>query len=121
VTRRVLGMLADAGAITFGLFFMGSAGTVLVGAYLFIIFGNGFRYGRVYLHVSQFFCVVGFAFAAWNIEWWQSSLPGVVSGWMISLIILPVYVGTLAQHMYAARLKAEQALKDCLGRAARGS
>jgi two-component system sensor histidine kinase RpfC len=60
VARRMLGILADVGAITFGLLVMGGGGVVLVGTYLFIIFGNGFWYGRLYLHVSQLLSFIGF-------------------------------------------------------------
>jgi two-component system sensor histidine kinase RpfC len=119
--RRVLGMLADVGAITFALFFMGSGGAILVGTYLFLILGNGFRYGNVYLHVCQVFCLVGFALVAWSVEWWKFQAPAVVAGWMLVLITIPIYVGTLAHRLRAALWEAQQALKDCIGREARGS
>src|SRR4029450_12324507 len=38
LARRMLGILVDVSATTFGLFVMGEGGVVLVGLYLFIIF-----------------------------------------------------------------------------------
>src|SRR5208283_2308300 len=44
IPRRILGMLADAGGTTFALSLTGDKGVWLIGVYLFITFGNGFRY-----------------------------------------------------------------------------
>src|SRR6266581_5539881 len=60
VARRMLGLLADAAAITFGLSFARESGVGLVSAYLFIIFSNGVRYGRNYLLLCQALCLAGF-------------------------------------------------------------
>jgi two-component system sensor histidine kinase RpfC len=113
--RLVLGMLADVGAVTFGLLLAGRGGATLVGVYFFLIFGNGFRYGRAYLHTCQFLCLAGFGLVVSMVPWWQSEWS-VVVGWMISLIVLPSYVGLLADRIDAARVKAEEALKECVER-----
>jgi two-component system sensor histidine kinase RpfC len=47
VFRRYVGILVDVAAITCVMAMMGEAGAGMFGLYLFIIFGNGFRYGRV--------------------------------------------------------------------------
>ena len=49
VPRRMVGMVADVGVITWALFLSGEIGVSWFGIYLFITFGNGFRYGRAYL------------------------------------------------------------------------
>jgi two-component system sensor histidine kinase RpfC len=118
--RRFLGMLADVGAITFGLFLAGSLGAFLVSLYLLIIFGNGFRYGRAYLHVCQFLCLTGLVLVVSMVPWWQYERE-VAAGWMISIVVLPLYVAVLAGRIDAARVKAEEALKECVERERRGS
>jgi two-component system sensor histidine kinase RpfC len=120
VTRRVLGMLADVGAVTFALILTGESGVVLVGAYLFIIFGNGFRFGRVYFHVSQIFSLMGFVLVLLMAPWWQHELV-VGMSWLLWMIVLPFYVGVLAERINQARLRAEEALKECIERERRGS
>src|SRR5690348_15436182 len=48
VPRRYLAMVADNLVTTYCLMNMGEGGAVVIGVYLFITFGNGFRYGRLY-------------------------------------------------------------------------
>jgi two-component system, sensor histidine kinase RpfC len=115
ITRRLLGMLADVGAITFGLFLAGESGAVFVGAYLFIIFGEGFRYGRAYLFACQFLSLTGFMLVVVGVPWWQGEMA-VAEGWIVSMIVLPFYVATLAERMNVARVKAEAALRECVQR-----
>jgi two-component system sensor histidine kinase RpfC len=115
IPRRVLGMLADTGAITVGLFLAGKAGFGLVGVYLFLIFGNGFRYGRRYLFLCQTLCLIGFVSVVMTARWWRYE---PLIGWdlMIWMIVLPLYVSTLLKRIQEARAKAEQVLKECLER-----
>ncbi len=60
VARRFLGMVADNGVTSYCLIQTGEPGAVIIGVYLFITFGNGFRYGRAYLHACQVMSLVGF-------------------------------------------------------------
>ncbi len=115
VARRVLGILVDVGATTFWLFITGGAGAALVGMYPFITFDNGFRYGRLYLYVSQFLCLIGFVLVVSMVQWWQHELLVAVA-LMIWMIVLPVYVATLAERINVARMKAEEALEECIQR-----
>ena len=108
VPRRVLGMLADAGGTTFALFLAGDSGVGLVGVYLFITFGNGFRYGRSYLFLCQALCLTGFIPVVIVAPWWNEE-PYIGWGLMVSMIVLPLYVSTLLKRIYEARSKAEEA------------
>src|SRR4029453_135279 len=60
IVRRYVAMVADNSVTTFCLSQMGEGGAVVIGVYLFITFGNGFRYGRRYLHVCQALGLMGF-------------------------------------------------------------
>ena len=51
-------MVADATTTTFCVYFSGDAGVAIFGVYLFITFGYGFRYGRVYLFACQDLCML---------------------------------------------------------------
>ena len=44
--RRILGIVVDNTVASFGVFVLGEGGAVIVGLYLFVTLGNGFRYGR---------------------------------------------------------------------------
>ena len=115
ISRRVLGITFDVGTITAALYFLDAHGSVIIFTYLFIIFGNGFRYGRSYLFLSQCVSLVGLLLVATNVSWWKSH-PDVSVGWFVGLIVLPFYVGVLFERLKAARAKAEEALKECIER-----
>jgi two-component system, sensor histidine kinase RpfC len=118
VALRLLGILADVGAITWGLFAMGEGGVVLVSAYLLVIFGNGFRYGRRYLQASQFLTLVGFSIALLFSDFWSHHLSVGVC-FMLALIILPVYVGLLTRRIAIARKRADEANEASAAESAR--
>jgi two-component system, sensor histidine kinase RpfC len=112
VTRRILGIFADVSAATWGIWVMGEGGAVIVGVYLFFILGNGFRYGRLYLHVTQALSIVGFAVVILSGSWWKEHMSAAV-GFFYILLVIPFYVGVLAERMKAALLDAQQALEEC--------
>ena len=58
--RRAIGMVADNAATTYCLIRMDEGGAFVLGVYLFVAFGNGFRFGRASLHASQVLSIVGF-------------------------------------------------------------
>lgn len=114
-TRRIIGIVADNAGVTYAMLAMSDAGVVVFGAYLFVAFGNAFRYGRLYASLSQFLAVVGFTLVLSVSDFWQKHL-WVGMGLFIMLVILPLYVRLLFDHMRAGLLRTEQALKECLER-----
>lgn len=108
VLRRAIGMVADAGAATFSMFLAGESGVSMIGVYLFITFGNGFRYGRPYLFACQALCLTGFSFVLLYAQYWQGHRT---AGWslMVALVVLPLYVSTLLKRIQEARWRAEEA------------
>jgi two-component system sensor histidine kinase RpfC len=110
VVRRAIGMVNDAGAATAVMFLAGEAGASMIGVYLFITFGNGFRYGRVYLFACQALCLLGYAAVLGLDDHWQHHQT---VGWslMVALVVLPLYVSTLLERIEQARAKAEEANK----------
>jgi two-component system, sensor histidine kinase RpfC len=115
VSRRVIGMAADAGAATFCMFLLGESGVSMVGVYLFIIFGNGFRYGRAYLFACQALCLLGYSAVLLFVPYWQGHRVAGLS-LMVTLIVIPVYVSALLKRIQQSRARTEQALKECLER-----
>lgn len=108
VPRRLLGMAADAGGCTWYLCVAGEYGIVAIGIYLFITFGNGFRYGRRYLFGCQALCLIGFVASLLFVPFWiERRVEGV--GLLFALVVLPLYVSTLLKRIHEARQKAEEA------------
>ena len=108
VARRYLGMIADNAVTTYCLMNMGEGGAVVIGVYLFISFGNGFRYGRQYLHTCQAMGVVGFSCVLIFSEFWSQHIA-IGLGFLIGLVVLPFYVGVLAERLEKAKLRADEA------------
>jgi two-component system, sensor histidine kinase RpfC len=108
VFRRYASMLLDIVAITSLMLTMGEAGAVMFGLYLFLIFGYGFRYGRAYLHICQAMALIGFGSVLLLHPAWSTSLS-VGLACFCAILILPFYVGVLAQRIVDARRRAEEA------------
>jgi two-component system sensor histidine kinase RpfC len=81
---------------------------VIIGVYLFITFGNGFRYGRTYLHVCQIMSLLGFAMVIAMNDFWRHEMSLSI-GILLSIIVLPFYVGVLAQRITEAKQRADVA------------
>lgn len=108
IPRRALGMVADATTATIVVFTTNEAGVAMIGVYLFITFGNGFRYGRKYLFACQALCLLGFGSALLLDSFWRQHQ---VAGWnlFVALVILPLYVATLLTRIQEAQAKAVEA------------
>ncbi|HEX9205892.1 MAG TPA: ATP-binding protein [Candidatus Deferrimicrobiaceae bacterium] len=106
--RRYMGAAGDLGLTSVGIYLAEEAGAPLYVVLLWVIFGNGFRYGRRYLFVSSVIGTVGFGLAVWmNPYWHDKRIMGI--GLQIGTIILPLYVSSLLQKLTAAAQRAEEA------------
>ncbi len=108
VSRRYVGIIVDNAGITYFMAMMGEAGAVMFGLYLFIIFGNGFRYGRVYLHLCQALALVGFgSVLVLDTHWSNSSSVDIAC--FFAILVLPFYVSVLAKRITDAKKRADDA------------
>ncbi|MBU6483304.1 MAG: response regulator [Betaproteobacteria bacterium] len=108
VPRRLFGMLADTVGCTWYMWVTGDYGFFVIGVYLFITFGNGFRYGRKYLFGCQALCLTGLiAVLAFSPYWQNHRIAGL--GLLTALVVLPLYVSTLLNRIQEALAHAEEA------------
>ena len=106
--RRVAAAVLDAGSITFFMYHTGEYGTPLYIVYLWIIIGNGFRYGKPYLYNSLALSIAGFGLViAANDYWAQNRILGI--GLLVGMVVLSVYVGTLVKRLFDSVQRAEAA------------
>jgi len=106
--RRTFGIFVDNAANTAFLLLSGEAGAFVFGIYLFVTFGNGFRYGRRYLRISQALSIIGFLIVLYVSPFWSKHIP-VGIGILVALLVLPFYVGVLAERITEARKRADEA------------
>ncbi len=107
-TRKLAGAWLDVGGITLFMSVTADIGVVLVGVYLWVIFGNGFRFGKKYLYHAQVLSIVGFLIATRFSPYWKEQ-GTIAYSLLIMLIALPIYVAQLITRMHEARNKAEVA------------
>ena len=108
--RRIVGMCVDIGALTYCLYVGGSTTAVLYPIYLWIIFGNGFRFGLRYLFASMALALIGFATLLAASPYW-SGTGHLGIGLLAGLLVLPAYTSTLIRSLNKARTEAEEASK----------
>ena len=108
VPRRLLGAVVDIGMSSYGMAVTTDIGSVVFGVYLFVTFGNGFRFGKPYLFFSQTLSIIGFLLVMATNEYWRAH-ANMGIGLLLSLIILPLYVATLLTRITEARKRAEEA------------
>lgn len=106
--RRLAGAWVDIGSTTIFMTFTGELGVMLVGVYLWVTFGNGFRFGKKYLAHSQLLSIAGFIYTIRVNPYWQSH-ETISYSLLLMLIALPLYVAELINRMEEARRKAEEA------------
>jgi len=110
VPRRVLAILTDLGMLSYGTHAGGEIAALFYPIYLWIIFGNGFRFGQKYLFLSMGIALAGFGAVVLTTEYWSEHLQ-IVAGLMLGLVILPIYASTLIRKLSTARQQAEEANK----------
>lgn len=108
VGRRGLGMLVDVMGISFELYMDGAVSVLLYPAYLWVIFGNGLRFGARYIVASSVLSIVGFGAVIATTPYWQQQ-TFLSAGLLAGLVVLPGYVFALSRRVQAARHQAEQA------------
>jgi len=104
--RRIASAWLDIGAASIFMALTADIGVMLVAVYLWVIFGNGFRYGKKYLYHSQIISIIGFLIATNISPYWQTHQT-IGYSLIVMLIALPLYVSKLIGRMHEATLKAE--------------
>ncbi|MDR6287091.1 two-component system sensor histidine kinase RpfC [Methylopila jiangsuensis] len=107
-TRQALARPLDIGFLSVALYAGGAATAVLYPLYLWIVFGNGFRFGLGALRDGAALGVLGFAATVVATPYWRDN-PSLSAGLLIGLIALPAYAATLIRKLSRAKLAAEEA------------
>jgi two-component system sensor histidine kinase RpfC len=106
--RRVSGAALDMISLSVVMFLSGEESLLIFVLYLWVILGNGFRYGPRYLFISQGIALCGFTVAIIQGEFWQDHGAFGIS-LLLMLILLPLYAAFLIKQLHAAIDMAKQA------------
>lgn len=110
VFRRSLTMIADIGATTYGMLLTQESGALFFGVYLWVIVGNGLRYGIPALIGSYVLSIIGFTAVITLNDYWSSN-PRLSIGLMIPLVLIPLYLIKLRNQLNQALENAKEANK----------
>lgn len=106
--RRLLALGWDMSLVAFETHHGNGTTAVFYPIFLWIILGNGFRFGTFELHVSMLAGLAAFGTVVAVTPFWRENLPLSI-GLVIGLVILPLYAGVLIRKLSAARQQAEAA------------
>ena len=108
IARRLIGAWVDIGTATIFMSVTSDIGVALVIVYLWVTFGNGFRYGKKYLYHSQVLSIAGFIITLQLSPYWKTH-ETVGYSLLAMLFILPLYVAQLITRLNEAKKNAEEA------------
>jgi len=106
--RRYLSIAADLGITSYTLYKLGLTGLALYPLYLWIVIGNGLRFGTHYLQVAILFAVSGFMLAS-VVSGILVSHTAVVASLLLCMVLMPkfflVMIGRLEEINQALQEK----------------
>ncbi|MEW6719021.1 MAG: ATP-binding protein, partial [Thermodesulfobacteriota bacterium] len=106
--RRYIGIVGDLGLMAHAIALTEEAGAPLYVIMLWVIFGNGFRFGRKYLLVAALVGTAGFGLAiSVNPFWYERPTLGI--GLLMGILTLSMYISVLLKKLTAAGQRAEEA------------
>ncbi|WP_164089264.1 ATP-binding protein [Sphingorhabdus sp. YGSMI21] len=108
--RRFLGLCTDFGV---GAFLFQVGGESVAAGYplfLWVILGNGFRFGIFWLFIASVMAAMAFGWAIYTVDFWRNN-SSLSIGLLIGLLVIPAYCSTLITKISQAKEEAEAANK----------
>lgn len=97
--RRYSNITVDISCATFIIFAINEHGAFFYPVFLWIIVGNGIRFGIKYLFIAQVIGLVGFWVLIYQSEYWKS-IPYVANGLLMSTAVLPLFFVKLISRLH---------------------
>ena len=108
--RRICGILLDLIALSIVMLIAGEQSVFLFVLYLWVILGNGFRFGVNYLYISLVVGLIGFTIAIINGEYWSHPQHEPFGfSLLFLLLIIPLYSAFLIKKLHVAIALSKQA------------
>ena len=108
--RRVMGLSLDLISLSIVMFLAGEDSVFLFVLYLWVILGNGFRYGANYLYASLVVGLSGFSIAiTWGDYWQQIQHQEIGLSLLFLLLLIPLYAAFLINKLHTAIASAKYA------------
>ena len=108
ISRRVFGIFLDLVPLSLLMLIAANEAVYLFVFYLWVILGNGFRFGINYLYISMIVGFIGFSAVIYWSDYWQTQMPIAIS-LLLVITLIPLYSIFLIKKLYAAISMAEKA------------
>jgi len=96
--RRSIGMILDFTGVSILVHLLGQTGLVFIFIYLWIIVGNGLRYGKRSLFESLFLGVFFYLLMVANTPYWRNDTY-LVLGYLFCMILVPLYFYSMLKKL----------------------
>ncbi|MGI9325203.1 MAG: ATP-binding protein [Pseudomonadales bacterium] len=97
--RRVVVIFGDLGIVSWGLIQLAESGTMFYPLYLWVIVGNGMRFGVTYLVIALFAAQIGFSTVYFFSDYWRANLElGIAL--QIAMLVLPLFYLSLVRRLH---------------------
>ncbi|MBM6582150.1 response regulator [Microvirga sp. BT689] len=106
--RRIIAIVSDLATASFQLHYVGETSSVLFLLYLWVTFGNGFRFGVKFLYIALAVSVACFVVVIYTTPRWREDIY-LSASLLLSLVVLPLYASTLIRKLSNAKAQAEAA------------
>tara|TARA_R110000824_G_scaffold195149_1_gene377825 strand:- start:1502 stop:4024 length:2523 start_codon:yes stop_codon:yes gene_type:complete len=108
--RRFIGLCTDFGVGAFIFQIGGESVAALYPLMLWVILGNGFRFGVTWLFLASAMAAIAFGWTIYTVDFWRNS-PSLSIGLLVGLLVIPAYCSTLITKISQAKEEAEAASK----------
>jgi len=110
IIRRMAGVLLDLVCLSIVMFWVGAESVFLFVLYIWVILGNGFRYGAKYLYASLVVGLTGFSIAiTWGEYWQETHYEPIALSMLLILVLVPLYSAFLINKLHSAIASAKEA------------
>jgi len=99
--RIVMAIIADISIVSIGIYYMAWSGFYVYPLYLWIILGNGIRFGELYLFGAMALSIIEFGFILSHHPLWLAN-PEMGRGFMGVIIILPIFFLVMIKRLKSA-------------------
>lgn len=106
--RRAAGIFLDLSTTSLAMGISGEHGAPLLAVYLWVIIGNGFRFGLPYLALATAVAVLGFGGVILQSPYWQEHAYYSAS-MLLVLLLIPAYMAALLRKLTQAIRRANEA------------
>lgn len=110
-SRRIIGMTADLVTLSYVVYLTSPSGAILYPVYLWVIVGNGIRFGIAYLLTAMAIAAASFIVVMYYTPYWQQNLHAAV-GLLFGLVLLPIFYSRLLRQLHSVNHRLTQQIKE---------